>query len=477
MKKNDIITVKITDLLSDGNGVGHVDGLAVFVPLCAINDLLEVRVVKVLKNYAFAIIHKILLKSNARIELDCDCFGKCGGCDYRHINYSAEIEAKTRFVNDAFRKIGKFTVESPRCIRSPEENKYRNKAQFPLTYDEDGNIVIGFFARRSHRVIPCNSCFLQPDILNEIANYLCGIFMQFKATVYDESIHKGVLRHIFIRRGANSGEVMISIVVNAGGLPFEQEMCDDITSHFPQVKSIMLSINREETNVILGNKTKILFGKDEINDTLCGVPVSLSAASFYQINTAGAAKLYEIAQEFAELKGNETLLDLYCGTGTIGLSMVNKVGKLIGVDNVPEAIENAVQNSNNMKVKNATFIASDAGEAAIKLANEGLVPDIIIVDPPRKGCDKETLNAIVKMKPAKVVMISCDPATAARDCRILCDSGYELIKTQAVDMFARTKHVETVVLLSHKKADTHINVNVEFGSEKGQIPVGDFAKK
>lgn len=448
MTKNDSIQLEITGLSSDGSGIGRHQGMAVFVPFTAPGDVAEVRIVKVMKSYAFGILTRLIASAPARQEADCEAFGKCGGCALRHIDYAAELKAKRGFVQDAFTKLGGFDLEAVACLPSPEEDRYRNKVQYPLVADDDGTVHYGFFASRSHRVIPCTDCKLQPSELNQIADALCAMFTEYGVTVYDETSCKGVLRHLYLRRGAHSGEVMVCIVINANGLRQETELVSRLTAQFPAIKTILINSNRDNTNVILGRRSRTVFGDGFISDTLCDVPVTLGPASFYQVNTLAAEQLYRTAKSLAALRPGEVLLDLYCGTGTIGLSMVGGIGKLVGVEIVPEAVESARQNAAQMGLENAQFFCEDAGAAAAHLAADGLRPDVIVLDPPRKGCDDATLDAVLRMAPQRIVMVSCNAATAARDCKKLCAEGYTLGEVRPVDLFPRTRHVETVVLMS-----------------------------
>ena len=456
MTKNDLISLEITGLSNDGSGVGRHEGMAVFVPFTAPGDVAEVRIVKVTKSYAFGILAKLLTPSPARVAADCEAFGRCGGCALRHLSYETELLAKRGFVQDAFSKLGGFAVEAAPCLPSPEEDRYRNKVQYPLVAEPDGTVRYGFFASRSHRVIPCADCKLQPAELNLIADALCALFTEYGITVYDEASRKGVLRHLYLRRGAHSGEVMVCIVVNANRLKQEAELVAQLTAKFPSIKTILINSNRENTNVILGRRSRTIFGDGYITDTLCGVPVKLGPASFYQVNTLAAEQLYGTAKALAALRPGEVLLDLYCGTGTIGLSMADGIGELIGVEIVPEAVESARRNAAEMGIANARFFCEDAGAAAAHLAEEGLRPDVIVLDPPRKGCDAPTLDAVLKMAPQRIVMVSCNAATAARDCQKLCAEGYVLHQISPVDLFPRTRHCEVVCLLQRYVMNEYI---------------------
>lgn len=443
MKKNDIIELEIIDLTNEGSGVGRYDGMAVFVPKTAAGDIISCRIVKVLKNYCFGKIEEIIKPSPDRIENDCSAFGRCGGCVFRHINYSAELRAKEKFVRDAFERIGGLSPEFLPICGSASVSGYRNKLQMPLARI-DGEIVSGFFSERTHNVIPVENCGLQPGIFSEIVGFIKLKLKQFGISVYNEENHTGVLRHIFIRKGHYSGEINVTLVARKN-VPEFKKLAREISDNFPQVTGVVLNINPDKTNVILGEQEITLFGRAEIRDKMCGVEVEISPKSFYQVNTPAAEKLYAQAAEFAEPDG-KILLDLYCGAGTIGLSMAHRAKKIFGAEIVPEAVENAKKIAAGYP--NAEFICADAGEAAKEFKNRGIKPDVILLDPPRKGCDEETLRECAGMLPEKIVMISCNPATAARDCKLLFSLGYKTEKVRAFDLFPRTKHVECVVLMS-----------------------------
>ena len=470
LQKNQIIPLTIQRLSNDGSGVGHWDGEAVFVPGTAPGDSIQARIVKDCKRYAFGIVEALETASPDRIPLDCPVAGPCGGCSLRHLRYQAELQAKEAAVADAFRRIGGLDVAIQPILPSPEVDRYRNKVQYPVGKDKDGHLCIGFYAGRSHRIVPCADCKLQPTVLNEIGNALCGLLEQYGVQPYDEQSGKGLVRHIFLRRGAHSGQIMVCLVCTRSRLPHADEIVQQLCRRFDAIRTILINVNREKTNVILGLENQILYGPGFIEDTLCGVPVQLGPLSFYQVNTPGAEQLYRVAAEYAASSSDDLLLDLYCGMGTIGLSMVQRCRELIGVEIIPEAIESAKANAARMGAEVAAksrFFCADAGEAASRLASEGLAPDIVVVDPPRKGCDQATLSAIVKMAPCRLVYVSCNPATAARDCAILQQSGYSVDKVQPVDMFPRTGHVETVVLLGRKfeKSREHVYLDYEPSAE------------
>ena len=464
LQKNQILTLQVERLSSDGSGVAHSpEGEAVFIPGAAPGDEARVRIVKDCRRYAFGILDEVLTPSPDRIPVDCTVAGPCGGCSLRHLRYEAELRAKQESVADAFARIGGLEVPVLPILGSPEEDRYRNKVQFPVGLDKNGRPCIGFYAGRTHRIVPCPDCKLQPGVLNEIGNVLCAFFAEKGIRPYSEETGKGFVRHIFLRRGAHSGQIMVCLVCTKAKLPHAEELCARLREQFADIRTILLNVNAKNTNVILGTETHTLYGPGYIEDTLCGVPVQLGPLSFYQVNTLAAERLYGIAAEYAQLTPDDALLDLYCGMGTIGLSMVDRCRELVGVEIVPEAIESAKANAARMGdavAAKSRFFCADAGQAATRLAAEGLHPDVVMLDPPRKGCDEATLSAVVRMSPRRVVYVSCNPATAARDAAWLEQNGYRAEKVQPVDLFPRTKHCEAVLLLTKLNVKRHIEVDV-----------------
>ena len=468
LQKNQILTLCIERLSSDGSGVAHSpDGETVFVPGAAPGDEADVRIVKDCKRYAFGILDHLRTPSPDRIPVDCAVAGPCGGCSLRHLDYTAELRAKQENVTDAFRRIGGLDVPVLDICPSPEVDRYRNKVQFPVGLDKNGNPCIGFYAGRTHRIVPCPDCKLQPGVLNDIGNALCRFFAENGIQPYNEETGRGLVRHIFLRRGAHSGQIMVCLVCTRPNFPHADALCTRLREQFADIATILLNVNSKNTNVILGTETHTLYGPGYIEDTLCGVPVQLGPLSFYQVNTLAAERLYGIAAQYAQLTPDDLLLDLYCGMGTIGLSMVDHCRELVGVEIVPEAIESAKANAARMGdavAAKSCFFCADAGQAATRLAAEGLHPDVVMLDPPRKGCDEATLSAVVRMAPRRVVYVSCNPATAARDAAWLEQNGYHAEKVQPVDLFPRTKHCECVIALSKGKIDSK-KVRVEFSLE------------
>ena len=444
MKKNDELILDITDTTAEGSGVGKYEGMAIFVPLTAVGDKVKTKILKVKKTYAYGKAMEILEPSPDRIEPDCPVFNKCGGCVYRHINYEAECKLKSNKVYEVIKRIGGVDMKPESILFEENTEHYRNKAQYPVS--EEG--LAGFYAFHSHRIIPCNNCLLQPEIFAEIVKNAEDWIKKYNISIYDETKHKGLLRHIYIRRAEVTGEIMFTAVINGEFLPFAKELTEKLKVLCGEnLKSVQININKENTNVILGNECKVIYGEAYITDVLCGVKVRLSPLSFYQVNRKMAERLYQKAAEYAQPK-NKTVLDLYCGAGTIGLSMAKIAKNIIGVEIVPEAIEDAKFNAELNVIKNTRFICADAAKASEQLAKEGIQADVVIVDPPRKGCTPELIDTISsKFSPERVVYVSCDPATLARDIKIFTEQGYELKEYTPADLFPRTAHVETVALL------------------------------
>lgn len=449
LRKNDIIELEITGFSSEGSGVGHYDGQAVFVTGAAPGDIVDCIIIKAKKNYAIGKLRSILKASKDRIIPDCPAFPRCGGCQYRHISYDAEIRIKTQKVKDAFSRIGHLDTVPEDAVKADNPDRYRNKAQYPVE-TANGRLLTGFYAPFSHRVIDCKNCLLQPAEFSDILKTVAKWSEKYKIPAYDEKTHKGLLRHIYIRKGFSTGEIMVCLIINGDRIYKKDELISALTKANKNIKTVLLNHNTEDTNVIMGKTETVLYGKGFIEDILCGKRFRISPLSFYQINRTQAEKLYEKAAEFAITPDTKVLLDMYCGAGTIGLTMADKVEKLIGVEIVPEAIADAGINAKINGISNARFICADAKEAAATLKEEGISPDTVILDPPRKGCDAELLNTVCEMNPERIVYVSCDPATLARDLAILEDKGYKTQKAIPYDLFPRTVHIETVALLIRK---------------------------
>lgn len=447
LKKNDVIDIEITGFSSEGSGVGHCDGQAVFVAGAAVGDELRVNIILAKKNYAIGKIQHILKASPDRIIPDCPVFPRCGGCQYRHISYEAEKRIKTQKVRDAFLRIGHIECVPEEIVGAENYNGYRNKAQYPTCFS-NGRLMTGFYAPFSHRVIDCKNCLLQPREFENILRAVAKWSERYKIPSYDEATQKGLLRHIYIRKGFATGEIMVCLVINGEKIFKKDELISLLKKAEPNIKTVVLNHNTENTNVIMGKKNTVLYGKGYIEDILCSKRFRISPLSFYQVNHDQAEKLYECAASFAIDENTKTLVDLYCGTGTIGLTMADKLKTLIGVEIIPDAIKDAEINARINNIDNVRFICADAQQAALQLRDEGITPDTVILDPPRKGCDRLVLNYVCEMSPEKIVYVSCDPATLARDVAILEENGYKAQKAIPFDLFPRTVHVECVVLMS-----------------------------
>ena len=445
VNKNDEFKLKITGYTSEGGGVGKFDGQAIFVENTAVGDEIICHIIKAKKSYAIGKCFKVLTPSKSRIEPVCTCFHTCGGCSFGHISYKEELQYKAQKVKDAFQRIGGLSPDFESIVPSPAISRYRNKAQYPVKR-ENGILNIGFYAKKSHRVIDGGDCLLQPEEFTQITEIFRKWVNENNITVYSETTEKGLLRHIYLRKAFATGEIMVCAVINGGRLPESDKLLDDLKA-IDGFSTLVVNINRENTNVVLGNECHTLYGNGYITDILCGVRVKISPLSFYQVNRDGAELLYKKAAEYAAPTGNEDILDLYCGAGTIGLSMANKVRSVTGVEIISEAIADAEENAKLNNITNARFICGDAGKAAAMLKAEGIKPNTVILDPPRKGCAEDLLKTVSEINPEKIVYVSCDPATLARDCARLLDLGYTVKKATPVDMFPRTSHVEAVALL------------------------------
>ena len=462
LEKNTIFEAQVTGYTTEGAGVVRTpEGIPVFVPGAAQGDTLRVRVVKSLKTYAFGRIEEILSPSPDRVEEDCPVSRQCGGCVFRHISYEAELRAKEQRVRDALSRIGGFSdLPVLPILGAQQPDRYRNKAQFPIGSDGEGGILFGFYSTHSHRIIPCKDCLLHPVEFIRAMEAVGRWQAETGETAYDEEMGKGTLRHLYLRKGFASGQVMVCIVANAASLRGEERLCELLRESVPGLSGVLLNRNTERTNVVLGKENRVLWGSELLEDTLCGLRFTLSPHSFYQVNRDQAERLYETAAQYAALTGNETVLDLYCGAGTIGLSMAAHAKRLIGVEIVEDAVENARANAARNGVTNAEFFCGDAPKAAAMLRARGEAPDVVILDPPRKGCGEELVDVVSSMSPRRVVYVSCDPATLARDLRFFTSRGYQPQEARPADLFPRTHHVETVVLLSKLNTKQHIEVEL-----------------
>ena len=462
LQKNDMIEIVFTGVTAQGAALGRQEGMAVFVPLGAPGDRALVRIVKVEKNFCYGRMEQVLEPAPCRVEPDCPYFAQCGGCCFRHISYEEELRLKQQRVADALERIGGFHSLPMEPILGAESRQgYRNKALLPLGRDKDGKLVMGFYAVNSHRIIDCQACRLHPPEFNTLMEAFRAWAEKSGETVYDEAAHKGTLRRLYLRKGANTGEVMACVVINGDRLRDEKSLVGALRAAVPELTTVVLNINRDRTNVALGRKLRTLYGPGYIQDSLCGLSFRISPLSFYQVNAAQAQRLYEKAAEFAALAPGNALLDLYCGAGTIGLSMASQAESLIGVEIIPQAVENARENARRNGVGNARFLCADASKAADQLAQEGACPQVIVLDPPRKGCSPALVRTVASMNSCRIVYVSCDPATLARDLKLFAELGYLPQKVAPVDMFPGTGHVETVVCLSQQKPDDVIRVGLD----------------
>ena len=449
LKKNDVIELAVTGFTSEGGGVGHHEGQAVFVSGAAAGDTVECVVIKAKDNYAVGKLVSVLKASPDRVIPDCPVFPRCGGCVFRHVSYEAELRLKEQRVRDALARLGHLDVPVDPIVGAPSPDGYRNKAQYPVQ-NVNGRLYAGFYAPFSHRVIDCKRCLLQPPAFEALLRAVSRWAEKYKIPIYDETAHKGLLRHIYIRKAFATGETMVCLVINGERVFKEKELVETLRKTDGSVKTVLLNVNTEKTNVVLGGVCRTLYGDGYIEDVLCGKRFRISPLSFYQVNRDQAENLYRQAAAFALTPDTRVLLDLYCGAGTIGLTMADRVEKLIGVEIVEDAVRDARQNAKLNGVTNAEFLCADAAKAAVTLRQRGIRPDTVVLDPPRKGCDEALLRTVAEMGPARIVYVSCDPATLARDCAVLRDLGYNAERAVPFDMFPRTAHVETVVRLSRQ---------------------------
>ncbi len=496
-KKNDYLTVKIEDISSEGEGIGKVDGFTLFVKDTVIGDVAEVKIMKAKKSYAYARLEKLITPSPYRVEPECPTYRQCGGCQLQVLSYEQQLAFKHRKIRNNLIRIGGFEESFVDAVMEPivgmdEPLHYRNKAQYPVGSDKEGNPVAGFYAGRTHSIIPNISCGLGVDENETILQIILDYMKENKVSAYDETTGQGLIRHVLIRKGFTSGEVMVCLVVNfkekkGDFLPVQDKLIDALAA-VPGMTSISVSINTERTNVIMGREIHTLWGEPTISDTIHvrdmtkeGYPLTgqeltfkISPLSFYQVNPVQTEKLYSLALEYAGLTGSETVWDLYCGIGTISLFLAGNAGKVCGVEIIPQAIDDAKENAKRNGITNAEFYVGKAEEVlpefyeraskeamdedancATDVAQSGsqadmLHPDVIVVDPPRKGCDAACLETMLKMQPERIVYVSCDSATLARDLKVLCEGGYEVKRVRGTDMFPQTVHVECVIMMQYK---------------------------
>ena len=477
-RKNDIVTLEIVDCGTDGEGIGKADGFTVFVKDAVIGDTIVAKIMKAKKNYGYGRLMEILKPSPYRVEPVCLSARQCGGCQLQAVSYEEQKVFKEKKLRGHLERIGGFTnLPMEPLIGMDEPYHYRNKAQFPVGRNKEGKIVTGFYAGRTHAIIENRDCALGIPENKDVLDRVIAHMEKYNIAPYDEVTGKGLVRHIFVRYGFFTGELMVCLIINGQDLPHQRELVEKLCE-IPGMTSISLNMNKKRSNVILGDKVKTIWGKEYITDKIGDISYEISPLSFFQVNPQQTWKLYSKALEYADLHGEETVWDLYCGIGTISLFLAQKAKFVRGVEIVPAAIEDAKRNAQINHIENVEFFVGKAEEVLPReYEKNGVYADVIVVDPPRKGCDAMLLKTILKMQPKRVVYVSCDSATLARDLRFLCDNGYELKKVCGVDQFPQTVHVETVVLLSHKKPDGHINVKVEFGEGEGKVPLDNIAKR
>lgn len=496
-KKNDELVLEITDIGSRGEGIGHADGYALFVKDALAGDVIRARIMKTKKNFAYAKLLEIIQPSPDRVEPLCPVARQCGGCQLQHCSYERHLSWKEQKIANCLRRIGgqdvmtaaeakaaeeratekiqaaetqatevrecskeqvqisKNTVVMEPILAMQERYHYRNKAQFPVGYDRDGHLVTGFYAERTHDIIPHLDCLIQDSCNQPILELVMGFLEEYRISAYQEKTHTGLVRHILIRSGKATGQIMLCLVINGKKLPHAEELIKRLLGSGFNISSICLNINQDQTNRILGDDTILLYGQGYIEDRIGNLRYQISPLSFYQVNPEQTKHLYETVLEYADLQGNEVVWDLYCGIGTISLYLSQKADRVYGVEIVPQAIENANANARINQISNAEFYVGAAEEIVPRKYQESggeLKADVVVLDPPRKGCDGKLLETVVQMQPERIVYVSCDPATLARDVKYLCEKGYELERVRGCDMFGMSYHIETACKLTRKNS-------------------------
>ena len=461
LTKNEIYEALISDYTAEGQGVAKIDGCAEFIPNAVFGEKCRIRIEKVGKTWASGKFVEILERSPHRINRACPVAKKCGGCAFQHITYEEETRLKAQRVRDCLNRIGGENLEEIPILSAPTTECYRNKAQYPVSA-QNGRAYAGFFQAGTHQVIENDRCLLLPEEMDAVKDTVIAYMNRFHVPAYDEKSHTGLVRHIYVRRGAVSKQVLVCLVVNGNSIPQAHRLVAELKK-IPGFTTLVLSVNKEKGNTILGSEFIPLFGPGYIEDTLCGLHFRLSARSFYQVNHHQAQRLDEAAIAQAEITKEDTVLDLYCGVGTITLCMAKAAGQVLGVEVIPQAVEDARDTARRNGIENARFFCGDAGQAALELEQSGIRADVVVVDPPRKGLNGDTIEALSRFAPRRIVYVSCDPATLARDGALLKERGYRVKNAMAADLFPRCAHVETVVLLSRKDVYERIkfDVNVE----------------
>ena len=446
LTKNQIYEATVTDYTAEGQGVAKIEGCAVFIPNAIVGEVYRVRVEKAAKTWAAGKIVEILTKSPHRMDRACPISSKCGGCDFHHMDYAEETRLKAQRVRDCLNRLGGEALEEVPILAAPTCEGYRNKAQYPVGMKK-GRAYAGFFQAGTHEIVENNRCRILPPEMDAVKDAVMDYVNQYRISVYDEKAHKGLLRHIYVRRGVVSGQILVCLVVNGPSIPKEQALIARLRQ-IEGFTTLVLSVNTKKGNTILGDTFHTLCGPGYIEDTLCGLRFRLSARSFYQVNHHQAQRLYEAAIAQAGITKDDTVLDLYCGVGTITLCMAKAAGKVIGVEVVEQAVEDARDNARRNGIENAEFFCGDAGQAALELEKNGVKADVVIVDPPRKGLNADTIEALHRFAPRRIVYVSCDPATLGRDVALLKQRGYRVASAQAADLFPRCAHVESIVCLT-----------------------------
>ena len=469
--KNQIYEATVTDYTAEGQGIAHVEGCAVFLPNAVAGERVRLRIEHPRKTWAAGKIVEILEKSPHRVNRECPVAKLCGGCDFWHMDYEEETRLKAERVKTCLNRLGGENLEEVPILAAPTCYGYRNKAQYPVS-SKKGRAYAGFFRAGTHDVVENQRCLILPEQTDNVKDTVMDYVNQYRVPAYDETTHTGLLRHIYVRRGAVSGQILVCLVCNGEKLPKVDALIARLEK-IPGFTTLVLSVNTKKGNAVLGDKFITLCGPGYIEDTLCGLNFRLSPRSFYQVNHHQAQRLYEAAISQAEITKNDTVLDLYCGVGTITLAMAGAAGKVIGVEVIPQAVEDARDNAKRNGIENAEFFCGDAGAAALELEKNGVKPDVVVVDPPRKGLNADTIEALHRMAPRRIVYVSCDPATLARDVALLKDQGYTLATATAADLFPRCSHVESIVCLRREKVDGYINLtlNVEELGNISHTPV------
>lgn len=478
LTKNEIYEALITDYTAEGQGIAHIEGCAVFIPNAIAGEKVRVRIEKAQKTWAAGKITEILEKSPHRVNRECPVAKLCGGCDFWHMDYEEETRLKAERVKTCLNRMAGEQLEEVPILAAPTCFGYRNKAQYPVA-QKKGRAYAGFFRAGTHQVVENDRCYILPEQTDAVKDAVMDYVNQYRVSAYDEVAHKGLLRHIYVRRGAVSGEILVCLVINGEKIPRPEELIRRLEK-IPGFATLVLSVNTKKGNAVLGDKFITLSGKGYIEDTLCGLTFRLSPRSFYQVNHHQAQRLYQAAIELAGITKEDLVLDLYCGVGTITLAMASAAGRVIGVEVIPQAVEDAKDNARRNGIENAEFLCADAGAAALELEKQGIRPDVVVVDPPRKGLSADAIEAMHRMNPRRIVYVSCDPATLARDVALLKQHGYRLQTAMAADLFPRCSHVESIVCLSRKEVSDYLRISVnteDLETDAGRIYSNDDIKQ